>query len=274
MPELPEVRVVCKALRQKVLHKRIKDLVILKEKLFKEKNVADFKKALLNKEILNIENRGKHIIIFLSDNIVLLSHLRMEGKYRYYDKPSPEDSHLMARFIFEDNSELHYCDSRMFGTFYLRDLDNYNKILPLSKVANEPNSVNIDEVYKKLKHSDVSIKTKLLDQEIVSGIGNIYIDEALFASKISPLTKSSSLSKEQIAKIIKNAGDIMEISFQKGGTTLFSYESLNNQEGEYQNFLKVHNDKLKECSVCHNPTKKIKVNQRGTYYCPHCQKEY
>ncbi|WP_369085886.1 DNA-formamidopyrimidine glycosylase [Metamycoplasma spumans] len=274
MPELPEVKVVCKALSEKITNKKIKEVYILKEKLFKEKTPQEFISNLKNKTILEIKNHGKHIIMFLSEDTILLSHLRMEGKYRFYESPTAEDKHLMARFIFEDNSELHYCDSRMFGTFYLRNYQNYRKVLPLSKVAEEPDSVDIISVYNKMKNSDVAIKTKLLDQEIVAGIGNIYVDETLFAERISPLTKAKNLSFEQIKNLINRADLIMKESFKKGGTTLMSYESLNNQEGQYQNFLKVHNDKIKNCTICNGKISKIKVNQRGTYYCKNCQKEY
>ncbi|AXE60843.1 DNA-formamidopyrimidine glycosylase [[Mycoplasma] phocae] len=275
MPELPEVKVVCQALRENIINKKISEVLIFKPKLFKEYDSHIFAKNLKNKMILDIENIGKHIIIKLSDNLILLSHLRMEGKYRFYQKnQESHDSNLIMKIYFDSGESLHYVDSRMFGTFHLRNYENYRKILPLSKVAMEPSKNLASEVFKKIHHSSTPIKTKLLDQSIVAGIGNIYVDEALFKSKIHPTTPSSHLTVEQIANILENARTIMDESFRKGGTTLFSYESLNKQIGEYQNFLRIHNDKIKKCLECGNATEKIKVNQRGTYSCPNCQKVY
>ncbi|MBN0970985.1 DNA-formamidopyrimidine glycosylase [Mycoplasma phocoeninasale] len=275
MPELPEVKVVCKALKANILNKKISEILIFKPKLFKEKSPSTFIESLKNKIVLDINNIGKHIIIKLSDNLILLSHLRMEGKYRFYQKNQEiNDPNLVMKIYFDSGESLHYVDSRMFGTFHLRNYENYDKILPISKVAPEP-SVNIaEDVFGKIHRSSTPIKTKLLDQSIVAGIGNIYIDEALFAAKIHPTTPSSHLSLSQITEILKNAKSIMDKSFEKGGTTLISYESLNKQIGEYQNFLKIHSDKIKNCLDCGKATEKIKVNQRGTYTCPNCQKVY
>lgn len=275
MPELPEVRVVVKALNNTILNKKITNLIIYKPKIFKEFSPQYFISILRDKKIEKIDNIGKHIIFFLSEKLVLLSHLRMEGKYRYYLNPPKEiDKHLVARFVFSDNSELHFLDKRLFGTYMLRNLENYNKIPPISLLGPEPKDIDIEALFKKIKNSKMPIKTKLLDQSFVAGIGNIYADEALFASKIHPLSKTSDLSLEQLKDIIKNANEIMEKSYELGGTTLFSYESLNKQEGKYQDFLNIHSDSIKKCKVCGQKTLKLKVNQRGTYVCPNCQKVY
>ena len=275
MPELPEVRVVVKALNNTILNKKITNLIIYKPKIFKEFSPQYFISILRDKKIEKIDNIGKHIIFFLSEKLVLLSHLRMEGKYRYYLNPPKEiDKHLVARFIFSDNSELHFLDKRLFGTYMLRNLENYNKIPPISLLGPEPKDIDVEALFKKIKNSKMPIKTKLLDQSFVAGIGNIYADEALFASKIYPLSKASNLTLEQLKDIIKNANEIMERSYELGGTTLFSYESLNKQEGKYQDFLNIHSDNIKKCKVCGQKTLKLKVNQRGTYVCPNCQKVY
>ncbi|MGC7159032.1 DNA-formamidopyrimidine glycosylase [Metamycoplasma hominis] len=275
MPELPEVRVVVKALNNTILNKKITNLIIYKPKIFKEFSPQYFISILRDKKIEKIDNIGKHIIFFLSEKLVLLSHLRMEGKYRYYLNPPKEiDKHLVARFVFSDNSELHFLDKRLFGTYMLRNLENYNKIPPISLLGPEPKDIDIEALFKKIKNSKMPIKTKLLDQSFVAGIGNIYADEALFASKIHPLSKACNLSLEQLKDIIKNANEIMEKSYELGGTTLFSYESLNKQEGKYQDFLNIHSDTIKKCKVCGQKTLKLKVNQRGTYVCPNCQKVY
>ncbi|AZG68614.1 DNA-formamidopyrimidine glycosylase [Mycoplasma struthionis] len=274
MPELPEVRTVCRILKEKVLNKEIKKVLVFKPKLFRELIVDDFIQELENEKILGIENLGKHIIIKLTNKKVLLSHLRMEGKYRFFEKSESPDKHTVAIFKFKDNTELHYVDTRMFGTFYLRTIDDYLTKLPLSKIAAEPGNINVEQVLEKLSKTTVSIKTKLLDQTIVSGIGNIYVDEALFLAKVHPTSPSCNIPKNVIKKILKYTHDVMRESYEYGGSTLFSYESMNHEQGQFQDKLKIHNSKLKNCSVCSNPIYKIKVNKRGTYVCPHCQKVY
>ncbi|AWX42503.1 Foramidopyrimidine-DNA glycosylase [Metamycoplasma cloacale] len=274
MPELAEVKVVIKALKSKILNKTIKEFIVVKPKILKENSIEDFKKALINNRIIDIVNKGKYIIFQLDSDDIVISHLRMEGKYRFFDVPVVNHKHMMLKFIFEDKSELQYLDSRMFGTYHLRNKSNYLTTEPLLNIALEPLDTDIDSVYNKFAKLSTPIKTKLLDQSLIAGIGNIYADEALFASKIHPLTPCKNLSKEQLSEIIKNAGLIMQASFEKGGTTLFSYESLNNQEGEFQNFLQIHHDKIKNCKLCNHSTTKIKVNQRGTYFCSNCQKMY
>ncbi|MBN4089342.1 DNA-formamidopyrimidine glycosylase [Mycoplasma enhydrae] len=274
MPELPEVRVVIKALKEKILNKTIAELEILKPKLFKEKPIETFRQKLINSTIKNIENKGKYIIFHFNNDGVLISHLRMEGKYRFFEQKTKNHKHTMAKFIFNDGTELHYLDSRMFGTLYLRNNINWNATLPLSKLAPEPSQINIEDLYKEISKSTTAIKTKLLDQTLVAGLGNIYVDEALFASKIHPATKAKNIPITKLKEIIDNGAKIMEKSYQFGGTTIHSYESLNKQIGSYQNYLQIHSDKIKNCLICKNETTKIKINGRGTYLCSNCQKEY
>ncbi|BAP39468.1 DNA-formamidopyrimidine glycosylase [Metamycoplasma canadense] len=274
MPELPEVKNVVKNLNSSVLNKKIKDIEILKTKLFKEIPVEEFKKNLIGATITDIFNKGKHIIFVFDNDSVLLSHLRMEGKYRFYLSEFENHKHLMTKFIFDDNSELHYLDSRMFGTFYLRNKNNFNYLLPLSKIASEPKNINIELLHQKLRNSPTAIKTKLLDQSLVAGLGNIYVDEALFASKIHPLSKSKNLSIKQLSEIMFHSQRIMDKSFELGGSTIHTYESFNNQIGSFQDFLLIHNDRIKTCTICKNKTVKIKVNGRGTYLCNNCQEVY
>ncbi|WP_427902671.1 DNA-formamidopyrimidine glycosylase [Metamycoplasma alkalescens] len=274
MPELPEVKVVVKNLKQSVLHKKLVKIEVFQEKLFKENSISEFENKLLNVSITNITNKGKFIVFHFDNDAILLSHLRMEGKYRFYLKKHPNHQHLMAKFIFSDQSELHYLDSRMFGTFHLRNKNNYDKILPLSKMAKEPGETDVNELHQRLSKTTTAIKTKLLDQTYLVGLGNIYVDEALFASKVHPLTPSKNIPKNKLKEILEHSKRIMDKSYELGGSTIHTYESFNQQIGSYQNYLLIHNDKIKNCLNCQNKTKKIKVNGRGTYLCEKCQEKY
>ncbi|MBU4692019.1 DNA-formamidopyrimidine glycosylase [Mycoplasma zalophi] len=273
MPELPEVKVVTKALKSRILNKTIDKVEILQPKLIKETTVDEFSSFVQNETILDIFNIAKHIIIQLSNNKILVTHLRMEGKYHFFETEAKKHKHTRLVYYFNDDSQLQYLDSRMFGTVHLRTNANYLETKPLNKLAPTPDKVNLDKLYLKTSKSSVAIKTLILNQELVSGIGNIYADETLFASKVFPAKPSLNISKSKLKEILQNATLIMDKSFELGGSTINSYESLNKQEGQFQNFLKVHTRVNKPCLNCDTIIKKIKVNGRGTYYCPNCQKE-
>ncbi|ENY68565.1 Foramidopyrimidine-DNA glycosylase [Metamycoplasma auris 15026] len=274
MPELPEVKVVIKNLKEAILFKKIKKIEIFKEKLFKEYSPKEFQDRLHDATIIDITNIGKFIIFHFDNDAILLSHLRMEGKYRFFEKETEPNKHVMVKFVFYDGSELHYLDTRMFGTMHLRNKDNYLFLSPLVKMAAEPKDTDIDWLYEQLSTSGSSIKSKLLDQSYVVGLGNIYVDEALFASKVHPLSKAKNIPKEKLEEILKNAQEIMDQSYLMGGSTIHTYESFNGQIGSYQEHLKIHNDKLEWCKVCGDEVEKIKVSGRGTYLCSSCQRRY
>ncbi|MGX9340442.1 DNA-formamidopyrimidine glycosylase [Mycoplasma sp. 4044] len=272
MPELPEVRVVVKKLKECVLNKTIDSVIVNKTKMIKDVDSEAFQNELKNQKIIDISNVAKHIVFFLTNNLVMISHLRMEGKYRYYDQKHEFEKHAHVVFNFSDNSQLQYVDSRAFGTFHLRNKNNYLTSQPLASVALTPDKVDIDSLYAKTSKSSTAIKTMILNQKLVSGIGNIYADESLFAAKIHPQTPSKLVSKQELKLLMQKASEIMHKSEELGGSTIDSYESLNKQEGQYQHFLKVHTKVNKPCTICQTIIQKTKTNGRGTYFCPKCQK--
>lgn len=271
MPELPEVRTVRKQLNSYIKNKTIKNIIFLNEKLLKEITPEIFIENLKNQTILEVDNRGKFLVFKLTNEQIFLSHLRMNGKYFYYNKTTKPLIHDHVIFEFTDKSFLHYNDSRMFGTFHLRNEKNYLAINPLSKLAQIPANTDAKELLKKINKTTRAIKTILLDQSILVGLGNIYVDETLYASGINPLTPANKITLKQLQSILKNATLIMDKSTELGGSTIDSYASLNKQEGQYQNFLKVHTKVNHSCQKCQSLIKKIRVNGRGTYYCEKCQ---
>lgn len=274
MPELPEVKTVIDNIKLTCLNKTIKDFVVFKSKILKEFTFDYFKNNLINQKIINVTNKGKLIIFVLSNNIFLYSHLRMEGKYKYYDSETTQSLHCMFKLVFNDNSELHYNDSRMFGTLHIRNYNDEitkNLLEPYHTIAKEPKDINVVDLYNKVKNSSVAIKTKLLDQTLIAGIGNIYADEVLFAAKIHPKTSTKNISLNDWRMILKLADEIMNKSYLNGGTTIHSFESFNNKIGNYQKYLMVHGTNQNNCKICNSRISKIKVNGRGTYFCPKCQ---
>lgn len=268
MPELPEVETVKNVLKGKIVGRKILGVDVFYN-LIKEPSKDEFVKLIKNQNILDIKRRGK-FLMFELDDYYLLSHLRMEGKY-YIDGKITKHDHI----VFHLNGfDLKYNDTRKFGRMYLIKKNLVYQKEPLNKLGLEPFDLNLNIEYlkQKYKNKKSSIKTLLLDQSIITGIGNIYADEILFLSKINPLQKGSTLSDEQLNNIIINTKLILKQAIKKGGTTIRSYESEKGVHGTFQNDLKVHNHENEKCPICGGVILKIKVNGRGTYFCSNCQR--
>lgn len=268
MPELPEVRTVAKVLRQKLLNKKVTNIKIIHPKII-EPTSLDLTN-LINHTLKDITTKGKYLI-FNFDNLYLISHLRMEGKYfiKNINDPIIKHEHIIIEF---DDISLRYHDTRKFGRMYLtNNVDNYESI---SKLGLEPFSQDINAKYLKDKLSlkNIPIKEALLDQTIISGLGNIYANEVLFSSKINPLKPSKELNLTECQSIIDNSVTILNKAIKYGGTTIKSYTSSLGVTGSYQEYLNVHKRENEPCKICKTPIKKIKIGGRSTYYCPNCQK--
>ena len=277
MPELPEVTTIINVLKNSTLiNNEIKSVDILIPKVIQNASVQQFKKFFVNEKIIDIDRLGKYIIYKLTNKKVFVSHLRMEGNFFYLETKNIKNlHHLMVLFNFVNGNSLAYCDSRMFGTFSIYHENDYLKSKELSKLSIDPLNEKFTPEFllNKIQNINRPIKTVLLDQTIVSGIGNIYADEILFMSKLHPLTKAKQLTKKDCELICKYSKKILLDAIKHKGTTIFSYKFDPNHSGEYQQFLNVHQRENKPCKNCKTPIIKIKVNGRGTYFCPKCQKE-
>lgn len=273
MPEMPEVYTVKEQLKKIFINQTIKSFSILDSCFAKNFDYLKANELLKNEKILDIRNKGKYIFFILTNEKVLISHLGMTGKYYYNFTPL---KHNWAIFTFANNDQLIYNDYRKFGTFHFSNLNDLNKLKVINKLGIEPKNVDlnsIDFLYQKMLKIKKPIKTLLLDQSFLLGIGNIYADETLFVCGIHPLTPANFLSKDQLKEIILNSRNIMNNSILQGGSSVNSYGSLNNKQGNYQNFLKMYNKQNLPCSRCNTIILKIFVNGRSSCFCPKCQKE-
>lgn len=272
MPELPEVETVKNVLKRKIIGKKIKDVNIIYSNIIEYPTSDLFKQQIINQTINDIDRKGKWLMFEL-DDYYLLSHLRMEGKYNIRNINDPYDKHEHISFIFTDNTELRYKDTRKFGRMHLIKKENILKTKPLNELGLEPWDKNLNTTYlkEKYKSKKLPIKIVLLDQSIITGIGNIYADEILFLSKINPLKECNKLNNNELDNIIKCTRQVLEHATQLGGTTIRSYTSEEGVHGRFQNELLVHNKAGENCPNCNTKIIKIKVSGRGTYYCPNCQ---
>ncbi len=271
MPELPEVETVKNGLIKKVKNKKITKCQVLYEGIIAYPSKEEFIKNIENQTINDIQRRGK-FLMFVLDNYYLISHLRMEGKY-FIKKPTEAlNKHDHVIFTLNNCEELRYNDTRKFGKMHLVKKDEL-ELTPISKLGLEPWDKSLTEKYLKEKlNKNKAIKTLLLDQSIITGIGNIYADEILFLSKIHPETKGQNLNKKNREDIIKYTKEVLEKSIALGGTTIHTYTAVDGITGRFQQELLVHGKLNKPCPNCQEKIIKIVVNTRGTYYCPNCQK--
>jgi formamidopyrimidine-DNA glycosylase len=278
MPELPEVQTVVNTLNHtQLINTKIINVKVYKPKLLKNSSPTRFRQFLLNEKITRIERLAKYLIFKLSNRKILVVHLRMEGKLFYESLLSSLPAkHCHIEFYLANKHVLRYYDSRIFGTFHIYKANEYLNAPHIKKIALDPLDTHFDGQYlhKMLTNVKRPIKTALLDQTKVSGIGNIYADEILFLAKIHPLSLASNLELHHYEAITKHAKYILKQAIKYGGTTIATYQSANNHIGQYQNKLLVHSRKGLPCKICHTSIQKIRVNGRGTYFCSHCQKKY
>lgn len=271
MPELPEVETVKETLKRKVLNKLIIDCNIYYNGIIENMSDSLFISKIKGEKINNITRRGKWLVFELT-NYYLLSHLRMEGKYNIRVVGDNIDKHEHVVFTFSDKTQLRYRDTRKFGKMHLIEKDKLFTVPPLSLIGLEPWDEKLTIYYLKTKLKGTAIKTQLLDQTIIAGIGNIYADEILFLCKINPTKKGNKLSDIELENIIKYTKIVLENAIKDGGTTIRTYTSSEGVHGRFQQNLLVHNKKAHPCVNCGTLIDKMVVGGRGTFYCPKCQK--
>ena len=273
MPELPEVETVRQGLKKLLLGRIIKRVCVYYDGIIEYPSVLEFTSNIENQRINDIDRFGKWLI-FVLDDYYLLSHLRMEGKYFIKDASDELNKHEHVVFKLDDDSELRYMDVRKFGKMHLIPKDKIKDIGPLIDLGLEPwdKKLNVSYLRDKYKNKKLPIKSVLLDQSIIVGIGNIYADEILFLAKINPYTRAMDLDDNDLFNIIKYTRKVLERAISEGGTTIRSYSSVNGVHGLFQQELNVHSREGEQCPSCGNKIVKVKIGGRGTYYCEKCQK--
>lgn len=270
MPELPEVETVVRTLEFLIGGLRITKIDILYPSIVSGDNDA-FCSDLINKRFTGFSRRGKYALYTLED-VVLMVHLRMEGRFYLVDAHSPIDKHTHAIFHLDNGKELHYNDVRKFGRL---EIVNPNEIdIRLNSLGLEPFDSRLSGHYLKKMAGmrNIGLKTFLLDQRFVAGIGNIYADEICFCAKLHPESIVNKISLKRFNEIADCIKMIMSQAIADGGTTIRSYTSSLGVSGRFQLNLNVHMRKGEACRVCGQDIIKTRVSGRGTYVCQRCQK--
>jgi len=288
MPELPEVETV----RLQLLHKVAKKTIVRVE-VYHHKTTGSnpkFKKLLTGKKIGSIDRVGKLLIFSFQKepNLFLLGHLKMTGQFFFVDKKGQvkggghslmagdtktfPGKHTRVAFFFSDGSALYFNDMRKFGYTKLVDADELVKVR--TKYGPEPIDLDFDGEWftQKLKQRKRSIKAVLLDQQFVAGLGNIYVDEALWRAKVRPSRLASSLTSKESILLAKVAGEVMREAIKVGGTTFRDFAHTDGEAGNFTDYLEVFARDGEVCRRCKAIIEKNKVAGRGTHFCPGCQK--
>lgn len=271
MPELPEVETVKNVLKEIVLNHTIKSIDVIRPETVRS-DLKEFKEKLTGATITDFSRVGKYIVFHFDRDFYLLSHLRMEGKYFHREEKFRPNHNDLILFHFTDGTYLSFNDTRRFGTMEIVPTENYLEREPLNKIGPDPFMMkDASRLYENFKDKNVAIKPCLLDQSVMSGLGNIYVDEVLFACKIHPETPAKLITRKQYEEILYYSRDIMGRAISKGGTTIISYHPREGINGEFRFELKVYGQNGGKCVNCGTPLRKKFVNGRGTTFCPKCQ---
>jgi formamidopyrimidine-DNA glycosylase len=294
MPELPEVETVRRQLEPEVLGRRIERAEVLDERWTRPEPPAATEEALEGRRIAAVDRRGKYLIVRLDDGSALVMHLRMTGNLliqppgsdhvadlmeterlggpRLYES-RPEARHLRARLTLDDGSELWFTDARRFGHGVVlrgKQIDDYLA----SRLGVEPLSEELTPEGLLALAADrrAPLKSFLLNQTRVAGIGNIYADEALFRARLHPLSPAGSMRLEHAEELRDGIVEALELALSKRGSSIDDYRDARGERGSMQDEFLVHTREGEPCLRCGEPVRRIVVSGRSTYFCPGCQR--
>jgi formamidopyrimidine-DNA glycosylase len=289
MPELPEVEVVKRSLTNKVQNLIIKEVKINDHRLRYHVNKNEIRK-IIGLKLKKIERRSKFLLFFFSKDIIMLVHLGMTGKFFfinkkdtkfktsfYYDINNEKDKkHDRVVFFLNNNQKLIYNDVRKFGFIKFFNSKNINNNLHLNNLGPEPLAEEFNYAYfkKYITGRNRQIKSIIMDQKFVSGIGNIYANEILFLSKVRPYRKVKTIKNFELKKIVKFTKSVLNSSIKLGGSSIKDFSSSNGKKGSFQQHFNVYGKKGESCSNknCKNKIFKSVISNRSTFFCLKCQK--
>jgi formamidopyrimidine-DNA glycosylase len=266
MPELPEVETIKNELSPHIIGHKITNVTILDEKLVRQPSVKEFRSRLIGEKITGIERRGKYLILGLSSGEALIIHLKMSGSLLL----KPPERFTRAILHLDNGTTVHFRDPRRFGVMLL--VKDKNAII--GKLGPEPLAAEFTPkiLAQRLKKRTAPIKALLCDQGFVAGIGNMYADEALFRAGIHPLRSGKSLSGAEIERLHHAIQQTLRSAINKKGASVETYFRPDGQIGTAHFEFKVAHKRGEKCPNCGTPIQRILIRNRGSYFCPKCQK--
>ncbi len=271
MPELPEVATIVSDLAPRLVGRQVVGIEILWPGVIGYHSTGDFQRRLVGQRIVGVRRRAKYIIVDLSGAEKLVLHLRMTG--RLLLRPAETEQDRFARVVFrlDSGDELRFADARKFGRLYLWSTDEVTGLdRSLGPEPLEPEFT--PALFREMVRRRASrLKPLLLDQTFLAGLGNIYVDEALYEARIHPTRRANSLSDEEIARLYCAVRSVLQTAIMDRGTTFASYVDALGRPGKHQLNVHVYRQAGEQCPRCGTPIERIVVAGRGTYVCPKCQ---
>ena len=269
MPELPEVETVKNELTPYVVGRKITDVVLLWAGIVKEPSPEEFRRRLIGQKITGLTRRGKYLPFSLSGGDTLIAHLKMTGSLLVEKDGAEPPKYARAVFHLDNDTDIVFRDPRKFGV--LRLVKDRNSVI--GKLGPEPfddefTSKRLGEILLKRK---TPVKALLCEQELIAGIGSMYADEALFATKIHPMRPGTSLTEKEIKNLHKAILRILSAAIENKGASVDTYYRPDGSRGTAHYQFKVAHRFKESCYTCGTPIERIKVRQRGSYFCPKCQ---
>lgn len=273
MPELPEVETIRRTLITKVSERTIESINILLPRLIKWPTPEQFRAQLHKQKIVTLLRRGKYLLFELQDHLMLIVHLRMTGRLYYVDDSEAQDKYTRIIFQLDNGDRLLYSDTRTLGTLYLMPQDELWRISGLAGLGPEPLSDDFTLAYLRdmLKGRHGKIKSILLNQKLIGGLGNIYADESLAVAGIHPERAASDLNDSEVAQLYEAINAVIDQGIKDGGTTFRDYRDGKGRRGSHQKHLYVYGRKGQPCRKCGTRIERKTVAGRGTHFCPNCQ---
>ena len=273
MPELPEVETVRRRLEPALVGRRFEHVEIDDPRLTRPEDPAEVAAELTGERVEALERRGKYLIVRFESGRVLLIHLRMTGTLLHASPGMPADvPHRRAVVNLDDGSDVVYRDVRRFGTWLLVEPDALDPYLA-ERLGGEPlgRTFTTRSLAASLANRKAPVKAALLDQRTLAGLGNIYVDEALWRARIHPLRPARELDADEVRALREGIKRALEAGIRRQGATLRDYRQPDGSAGSMQNEFKVYGRLGEPCDRCGTPIEKTRVAGRGTWYCPACQ---
>ena len=278
--ELPEVEVVRRDLEKDGVGRRIADVDVRRMKntkrvIRRHKSPKEFRDRLKGRKIARAERKGKYVLLHLDGGDVLVAHFGMSGRFLRGNKRLPLDNHTHVILTFQQGGDLRYIDARTFGELFVTHADDLGKVKELAHIAIDPleDTFTWQQFSQILATRATKLKPLLLDQQFVSGLGNIYSDEVLFAAGLRHDRMSNELSAQEVRRLYRAMQETVQEAIRFRGTTLGdeAYVDIFGKPGEYQHELKVYGRRGEPCRRCRTPIETVKYSGRNSYYCPQCQ---
>lgn len=272
MPELPEVETVVRGLRRTILDKTIDSVFINAPKIDRD-NPPGMLNILRGKKFLEIDRRGKNILIKLSGDYTLWVHLKMTGHLYFLPESTEIGKHDLLVFkIKKSRRTLRFNDYRRFGRVRLIKTKNIPNQKGLYNLGPEPLEISESEFVGLFKSRQRMIKPALLDQTFLAGLGNIYSDETLYLSRIHPRKMTNRISNTKLTALYRNTRRVLRKAIRLMGTSVDSYAGVDGEPGGYQKYLLVYGREGQACHRCGSKIKREKIGSRSAHFCPRCQR--